>query len=70
MVTKGNWATHPKIEQALYVHRIENGIAWLSGPSPDGWAFPVTFALPVRELTRCPKPTRLTPPDDFLEAPF
>ena len=66
----GHWVTHPRIEVRLYVHRIENGTAWCSGPSPDGWAYPVTFALPVRELTRCTKPINQKPPDDFLKALF
>ena len=69
MVTKGQWCTHPLIEQALYCRKVENDIAWLSGPSADGYSFSVTFALPVRELTKCDKP-RPEPPDDFIQGLF
>lgn len=69
MVTKGMWVKHERIEQALFVEKIDDGTAWLRSPSPDGWLFPVWFALPVRELTKCNKP-RPEPPDDFLEALF
>ena len=47
----GDWAKHPKIEQAMYLEKIEDGTAWLRSPGVDGWMFPVWFALPLNELS-------------------
>ena len=64
-ITKGDWVRHPQIEQALFVEKIDDGTAWLRSPAPDGWVFPVRFALPVRELRKIENPH-----EPFEEAPF
>ncbi len=65
-IRKGDWVRHPKIEQALLVENIDDSTAWLRSPSPEGWVFPVWFALPMRELSKIENPHE--PP--FEEAPF
>jgi hypothetical protein len=67
-IKPGDWVRHERIEPALYVERIENNTAWLRQPSPDGWPFPVVFALPVSDVRRIADPTKTD--DDFEEAPF
>lgn len=64
----GDWVKHPQIEQALILDKVDGDTAWLRTPGPDGWPFPVHFALPVQELKRTVRPTDPKPP--FEEAPF
>lgn len=65
-IRKGDWVRHERIEQALHVETIDEGnVAWLRSPSPDGWPYPVHFALPVRELTKIENPH-----EPFEDAPW
>lgn len=68
-IRPGDWVKHERIEPALYVEKVEEQTAWLRQPSPDGWPFPVVFALPVSDVKRIADPNTNND-DDFEEAPF
>jgi hypothetical protein len=71
MIKPGDWVKHPKIEQVMHVDRIDEATAWLRSPSPDGWVFPVWFALPLAELKLTGRPTAPpAPAQPFEEAPW
>lgn len=67
-IRPGDWVKHERIEPALLVEKVDEQTAWLRQPSPDGWPFPVSFALPAQELKRIKDPNAKD--DDFEEAPF
>lgn len=65
-IRRGDWVKHPKIEQALYVEKIDDtGQAWLRSPAADGFPFPVHFSLPAKELRKIDNPY-----EPFEEAPW
>lgn len=73
MIRPGDFVRHKDVEQALHVESIDGQQAWCSAPSPDGWPFPVRFALPVENLKRIANPIKRqdkSSDDDFEPAPF
>lgn len=66
---RGDWVRHKKIEQALFVERVnDDGTVNVRAPSPDGWPFPVSFVFEQKELRAIRAPKQAD--DDFEEAPF
>jgi hypothetical protein len=63
---RGDWVRHKKIEQALYVDRVnDDGTISVRSPAADGWPFPVSLTMERSEV-RIIKQAN----DDFEEAPF
>ena len=63
---RGDWVRHKKIEQALYVDRVnDDGTISVRSPAADGWPFPVSLTMERSEV-RIIKQSD----DDFEEAPF
>jgi hypothetical protein len=63
---RGDWVRHKKIEQALYVDRVnDDGTISVRSPAADGWPFPVSLTMERSEVRIIKQAD-----DDFEEAPF
>jgi hypothetical protein len=63
---RGDFVRHKKIEQALFVERInDDGTVSVRSPAADGWPFPVSLTMERSEVRIIKQAD-----DDFEEAPF